>query len=111
MSVKVLDLFSWTGSISKHRLSHPETYAEPLSVDILKKCKASITSDVMQLDYKALWQPGDFDIVWASPPCTHYSIARTTASTPREITGSNALVQRTIEIIMYLKPKAWFMEP
>lgn len=79
-------------------------------MDILKKCKATITSDIMELDYKALWQPGDFDIVWASSPCTHYSIARTTASTPRDIASSNAIVQKTLEIIMYLKPKAWFME-
>ena len=103
---RVLDLFSGTGSVSKHCLARPEEYAEPVSVDILKKCKATITSDIMELDYKALWQPGDFDIFWASPPCTHYSIARTTASTPRDIAGSNAIVQRTLEIIMYLKPKA-----
>ena len=80
------------------------------SVDILKKYNASITSDIMKLGYKALWQPGDFDIVWASPPCTHYSIARTTASMPRDIARSNAIVERTLDIIMYLKPKAWFME-
>lgn len=69
----MLDLFFGMGSVLKHSLSNPETYAEPVSVDILKKCKATITSDIIQLDYKALWQPGDFDIVWTSPPCTHYS--------------------------------------
>lgn len=69
MSVKVLDQFSGTGSISKHCLSHPETCAEPaVSLEIVKKCKATITNDIMELDDKALWQPGDFDIVWASPP-------------------------------------------
>jgi hypothetical protein len=108
--IKVLDLFCGTGSISKHCAKHPDKYAPVTSVDVLPKCKATITSDVMDLDYRALWQPGEFDIVWASPPCTHYSIARTTASTPRDIKGSNAIVQRTLDIIAYLKPRAWFME-
>ena len=108
--IRVLDLSSGTGSVSKHCLARPETYAEPVSVDILKKCKATITSDIMELHYKSLWQPGDFDMVWASLPCTHYSIARTIASTPKDIVGSNAIVRRTLDIIMYLKPKAWFMK-
>ena len=66
--------------------------------------------DIMKLNHEYLWRPGKFDIVWASPPCTHYSVARTCASTPRDIEGSNALVKRTLDIINYLKPKAWFME-
>ncbi len=37
---------------------------------------------------------------WGSPPCTHFSIARTTGG-PRDIEGATALVQRTLEIFHY----------
>ena len=107
---RVLDLFSGTGSVAKYCKQHADIYDDVVSVDVLPKCKATITCDVMKLNYKYLWKPHEFDIVWASPPCTHYSVARTSASTPRDIEGSNALVQRTLDIIDYLKPKAWFME-
>jgi site-specific DNA-cytosine methylase len=55
-------------------------------------------------------EPGHFQCIWASPPCTHYSIARTTAKTPRDIEGSNRLVERVLECIDYFKPTTWFFE-
>ena len=48
--------------------------------------------------------------MWASPPCTHYSKARTAAKTPRDLEGSDAIVQKTLEIIDYLKPLLWWLE-
>jgi hypothetical protein len=39
-----------------------------------------------------------------------YSIARTTARTPRDLEGSDALVARVLECIAYFTPKTWFME-
>ena len=36
---------------------------------------------------------------WGSPPCTHYSIARTTAKTPRDLEGSDRLVEKTLALI------------
>ena len=46
----------------------------------------------------------------ASPPCTHYSRARTTASTPRDLEGSDRLVQKVLDIIGYHKPATFFIE-
>ena len=34
-------------------------------------------TDITTWDYKAMFEPGEFDVVWASPDCTQYSIART----------------------------------
>jgi hypothetical protein len=53
---------------------------------------------------------GSFEVIWASPPCTHYSRARTTAKSPRDLEGSDALVQRTLDIIAHFRPQCWAME-
>jgi hypothetical protein len=57
------------------------------------------------------------DIVWASPPCTYFSVASIghhwnkdhTPKTKEAIIGVN-LVKKTMEIIDYLGPKYWFIE-
>ena len=59
------------------------------------------------VDYKQ-FSPGYFDFVWASPPCTEYSIAKTTGV--RKIDEANKVVLRTLEIIEYFKPKHWVLE-
>ena len=41
---------------------------------------------------------GNVDLVWASPLCTHYSRARTTARTPRNLEGSDALVRKCFDL-------------
>ena len=51
-----------------------------------------------------------YDFIWDSPPCTHYSIARTTAKTPRDFEGADAIVAKTLEIIEYFDPPLWLME-
>ena len=60
------------------------------------------------------WQcpylPCFFDVIWASPDCTMYSRARTTAKTPRDLDRADALVRRCLELIRFLAPKVWFLE-
>ena len=51
-----------------------------------------------------------FDAIWASPPCTHYSRARTRATTPRDLEGSDKLVQHVLDIIGYFNPPFFFIE-
>ena len=60
----------------------------------------------MQWDYRGL---GPFDFVWASPPCTQYSRARTTGGA-RDLEGTDALVAKTLEIIDYFKPRFFLLE-
>ena len=65
---------------------------------------------------------GKPDVIWASPPCTSYSIAAISHHRKKNpITGnldpvsdfaklSDNLVQHTIELIRELQPKYWFIE-
>ena len=69
--------------------------------------EATIKIDIMDWDY-TFFQPGDFDVIWASPPCTEYSRCKTRA--PRDIEGANKIVKRTLDIMEYFKPKYWIIE-
>ena len=54
----------------------------------------------MEWDYRAAFPKDHFQFVWASPACTHFSLARTTGG-PRDIEGATALVKRCLEIADY----------
>ncbi len=102
----LLELFSGTGSVGR---AFRAIGWETTSVDMDPKSGATIITDIGSWDYKA-FAPGYFDCVWASPPCTHYSRARTTALTPRDLEGSDRLVERVLEIIRYHNPATYFIE-
>ena len=80
-----------------------------MSVDMDPRTPADIHTDILAFDYKTL-EPGSFDVVWASPPCTQYSKARTNAKTPRDLETADAIVRRTLAIIEHLRPIYFFME-
>ena len=48
--------------------------------------------------------------VLSAPPCTMFSLARTTAKTPRDIKGALAIVSNCIRIVFICKPKFWALE-
>ena len=102
--MRLLELFSGTGSIGSVFASRGW---DVTSLDILPG--ATITSDILDWNYK-IYPPSHFDFIWASPPCTHYSMARTTAKTPRDFEGADAIVRRTLDIIEYFRPGGWLME-
>ena len=68
--MRILELFSSTGSVGKvaKELGH-----EVVALD--RDMAADIQTDIMDWDYRAAFQPGHFDFIWASPPCTEYSMA------------------------------------
>ena len=104
--MRVLELFSGTGSITR---VFKERGHEVVSLDLDPASGADITMNVLEWDY-TVFKPGHFDLIWASPPCTMYSIARTNAKTARDLEGADAVVARTLEIIEWFQPRWWFME-
>jgi len=100
--MNVLELFSGTGSIGK---CCKELGWDVVSVDL--ELPATHECDIMDFDYKQ-YPKDTFSIVWASPPCTEYSRAKTKGI--RDIEGANKIVLKTIEIIKYFDCYVWFLE-
>ncbi len=100
------DLFSGTGSISTafRRAGH-----ECDSLDMDPRFAPTFCVNILGWDYKALPR-GTYDAIWASCPCENYSIARSRARVPRDLALADALVQRTLVIIEWFQPRAWFVE-
>ena len=95
--MRLLELFSGTGSIGA---AFRDLGWEVVSVDMDPKAGATHQANILEWDYR-MYPEGAFDFVWSSPPCTHYSIARTNAQTPRDLEGSDRVVERTQRIISY----------
>ena len=106
MCMRLLELFSGTGSIGK---AFSEQGWDVVSSDSDPKTDASIHENILTWDY-TVYPLGHFDCVWASPCCTHYSCARRGAKTPRNLPLADSLVLRSQEIINYFNPRVWFME-
>lgn len=102
--MRLLELFSGTGSVQK-AVGH--MYIEVVSIDIIKKFNPTISIDILTWDY-TVYPKDYFDTVWASPPCTEYSICKTTQ--PRNLPLADSIVKKTLEIINYFQPRLWFIE-
>ena len=100
----LLELFSGTGSVGR---SLRALGWEVFSVDIDATAKPTLVANVLDLQWDAL--PVRVDCIWASRPCTHYSRARTKAKTPRDLEGSDAIVQKVLDIVEWYGAP-WFME-
>ena len=102
--MRLLELFSGTGSVRK---AIGNQFEEIVSIDILQKFDPTECADILKWDYKK-YPPGYFDAIWASPPCTEYSKAKTQGV--RNLALADSIVKRTLEILEYFNPKRWFME-
>ena len=85
-------MFSGTGSVG---LMAKSLGFNVISLDLKN---ADINCDILEWDYKQ-FDRNHFSFIWASPPCTEYSIAKTTRI--RNIEYANSIVLKTIEIIEY----------
>ena len=104
---RALVLFTGTGSVDR---SLEAAGFQVDSLDIDPESNATWTCDIMDWDAWKDMTPGKYDFIWASPPCTHYSQARTRAKTPRDFELADRIVQRTLDIIFELAPLGWLME-
>jgi len=94
--MRVLELFAGTGSVGQAFKARGH---DVVSLDMDPKSGADIIADVMAWDYMDP-QLGEFDVLWASPPCTQYSRAKTTGK-PRNLELADRIVQRTLDIIRF----------
>ena len=101
--MKVLELFSGTGVVSK---TFKELGNETFTIDNNKSCNPDLCIDILKLDVKDI--PFKPDFIWASPPCIDYSHAKRTGTSFIEY--SNMLVIKTLSLIIALKPKFWIIE-
>ena len=99
--MKLLELFSGTKSVGK--------VAEQLGYEVvsLDLKDADINCDILDWDY-TIYPVGHFDVIWASPPCTEYSVAKTVGI--RKIDTANQIVLKSLEIIEYLNPTHFILE-
>jgi len=116
--MKVLELFSGTGSVGK---CCKELGWDVVSVDMILPADHKV--DIMDFDYKQ-YDKDEFDIVWASPPCTNYSQLKkcwygrklkdgTIYSKERheeDMNEADKLIYKTLEIIDYFNVEYWFIE-
>jgi len=118
--MKVLELFSGTGSVGK---VCKELGYEVVSLDLKN---ADINCNILEWNYKE-YLVGYFDIIWASPPCDTFSLLRkswigrklkchngkicTSELLQNDIdTIGLPILKRTQEIINYFQPQLWFIE-
>lgn len=104
--MRTLELFAGTQSFSKG-IQILWNDAECITVDLLDKFHPTYQADILHWNYRQ-FPEGHFDVIWASPPCTEYSKAKTRGE--RDLAGADALVRKAFEIIDYFKPKAWIVE-
>ena len=118
--MKVLELFAGSRSFSKVA---EEMGIETFTTDYKDFDKIDLVIDILDLDndllMEKLFQKGidNVDIIWASPPCTYFSVASIghhwhkdhTPKTEQAKLGVK-IVQKTLDIINFLKPEFYFIE-
>ncbi len=98
----LLELFSGTGSIGK---AFKEAGWEVLSLDCNPSTSADIICNILDWEPPPDLKP---DHVHASPPCTEYSIAKTTGV--RDLELADRIARKTLEVIADLRPRTFTIE-
>ena len=73
---------------------------EVVSLDISPKYQPDFIADILDFGV-SIWPNGWFEVIWARPPCTLYSVA---SNNPKPTEGNTA-TRRCLEVIEYLAPK------
>tara|TARA_R100001463_G_scaffold13359_2_gene35654 strand:- start:21 stop:650 length:630 start_codon:yes stop_codon:yes gene_type:complete len=110
--MKVLELFAGSRSIGKAAES---LGYEVYSTDLNAFEGIDYPIDILEFDTSKV--PFKPDIIWASPPCTYFSVASIgkhwnknhTPKTEQAVFGVK-VIKKTIQIIQELNPKYWYIE-
>jgi len=110
--MKVLELFAGSRSVGKAAES---LGYEVFSSDINSFDGIDYVVDIMEFDVSKV--PFKPDIIWASPPCTYFSVASIGRHWNKDHTPKSenalvgvAIVQKTLEIIRALNPEKFYIE-
>ena len=115
MKRQTIELFSGTKSFSKiAKVRGNSTF----TIDNVQDLNPDLVADIKNLDVKTL--PVNPFIIWASPPCTAFSVAAfghhwgggKKAYEPKTADAKLGidLLRKTIQLIGELKPTYWFIE-
>ena len=116
--MRLLELFCGTKSVGK---IFEEAGYEVVSLDYNPSFDATHTCDILTWNYTT-YAPDYFDVIWASPDCTTWSLAtggkyRLKSSIyglnnerQDKATIGNNMVLKVIEILKYFQPNSWFIE-
>ena len=116
MSNVVLDLFSGTGSATKAFAEDTswEAFRVEKDPEVVEEYGAELQSDILKVEPTDL---PEADVVWASPPCTDFSIAccyqkwtQNKLPKSKSVSASVRLVYRTLWLIQEIEPDYWFLE-
>jgi site-specific DNA-cytosine methylase len=118
--MKVLDLFSGTKSIAK---AFQENGYEAFTIELDRQHDGiDWYEDILNVTSEEIIKRFGYpDVIWASPPCTSYSIAGISHHRTKSESGnlepksematiSDQLIIHTLKLISELKPKYWFIE-
>lgn len=110
--VNTIELFCGTKSFSK--IAKEKGYTI-FTTDFNPSFSPDLCEDILKLNAKDF--PKDIFILWASPPCTSFSVASIGSSWfenyhPKRVETAlgMAYVLKTIKLIEQIKPKYWFIE-
>lgn len=113
--MKVLELFSGTASFSKVA---KERGHETFTIDNNEEFKPNLCIDILKLNIEDLKLTiKNPDIIWASPPCTFFSVAsigkhwnKDNIPKTKNAEQGIKIVKKTMEIIKQLNPKFIIIE-
>ena len=110
-NIKVLELFAGSRSIGK---AAEELGYDVFSSDINDFDGVDYCIDILDFDINKV--PFVPDIIWASPPCTSYSVAAISHHRPKSgnlsefAIKSDKMVNKVLDIIKQLNPRYWYIE-
>ena len=116
--MKMLELFSGSGRMSSYfRKLGYETYTVEFNESLIADLHIDINELTANMIYEKFGKP---DVIWASPPCTAFSVASMgthwgggiNAYIPKTkfAKDSITLLEHTIELISTLNPRLYFIE-